>query len=313
MPKYFRYFPTVTHNNFRVTDITKRTRFFEKFQNTPYVFLPYTITEEDRAEDVSDLYYGSVDYVWMIYVANVIIDPQFDWPMTQRDLNAHIEDKYLYECLACLLDTLDVFEPTEAEFAVLLDAYNKNINRNTIPFYTIKYQDAWEYIELNNGNEYLSEVLTNFRTWLSNGSYTIDFANVNDEEIREIIALGNNFSETVFGTIPQRIRDIIVRIPDKSVLKQELANQGNTVLNWSKNEQANNIVHYQNVNDPDSRISAETYTLSSTLGNNFQASDWRAVRVYDYEFEKNEDNRTIFVVDKRYVDQVQSELRELFT
>lgn len=313
MPKYFRYFPTVTHNNFRVTDITRRTRFFEKFQNTPYVFLPYTITEEDRAEDVSDLYYGSVDYVWTIYVANVIIDPQFDWPMTQRDLNAHIEDKYLYECLACLLDTLDVFEPTEAEFAVLLDAYNKNINRNTIPFYTIKYQDAWEYIELNNGNKYLSEVLTNFRTWLSNGSYTIDFANVNDEEIREIIALGSNFSETVFGTIPQRIRDIIVRIPDKSTLKQELANQGKTVLNWSKNEQANNIVHYQNVNDPDSRISAETYTLSSTLGNNFQASDWRAVRVYDYEFEKNEDNRTIFVVDKRYVDQVQSELRELFT
>lgn len=313
MPKYFRYFPTVTHNNFRVTDITRRTRFFEKFQNTPYVFLPYTITEEDRAEDVSDLYYGSVDYVWTIYVANVIIDPQFDWPMSQRDLDAHIEDKYLYECLACLLDTLDVFEPTEAEFAVLLDAYNKNINRNTIPFYTIKYQDAWEYIELNNGNKYLSEVLTNFRTWLSNGSYTIDFANVNDEEIREIIALGSNFSETVFGTIPQRIRDIIVRIPDKSTLKQELANQGKTVLNWSKNEQANNIVHYQNVNDPDSRISAETYTLSSTLGNNFQASDWRAVRVYDYEFEKNEDNRTIFVVDKRYVDQVQSELRELFT
>lgn len=313
MTKYFRYFPNTTHSNFRVTDITRRLRFYEKFQNTPYVFLPYTVTDEYSPEDISDLYYGSVDYVWAIYVANAIIDPEFDWPLSQSNLERLIEDKYLYECLSCTLDQLDVFGRTEVEFAVLLDAYAKNIDRNTIPFYTFKYDDAWDYIVLNYGNEYLTDVLTNFRNLLTTNNYTINFGTIDDEDTGEILGLSNDFASEVFGTIPTRIRDIIVRIPDKSILKEELRNNGISVLRWSQNEQANNIVHYVNVNDPDSKISQRTYELSSTLGSGFQAGDWRAVRVYDYEFELNEDKRNIYLVDKRYIQQVQDEMRELFT
>jgi hypothetical protein len=94
MPKYFTNFPKVKHTNEILVDITKRAKFLNTIAQNPNVYLPYTIKDGETVEEISYLYYGTVDYVWMIYLANNMIDPYKDWPMRDRELYAHIADKY---------------------------------------------------------------------------------------------------------------------------------------------------------------------------------------------------------------------------
>jgi hypothetical protein len=319
MPKYFRYFPEVTHSGFQVADVTKKVRFLDQLSGDPYLFLPYTVKEGDKPEDISYLYYGSVDYVWTIYLANNIIDPYQEWPMDQSRLDRYIEEKYTYACAECAINSTNIFNVTKTEFIILLDAYDKNISTAEIPFYTERYARAYDYIVAGINQTYLNTVLTNFRNLLFAESYSYDPRLVTSAQKTEIFNLTNDFVTDIYMTnaeggemdIPTDLREIIVRIPDKNILQEEF-----NVLNWTKltTSSVRNILHYVNVDDPEYKISVETYNLSTgatPLVNGFVSSEWRAVRAYDYEFEENENRRQIFVVDRRYIDQVERELKSI--
>lgn len=186
MSKYFRYFPQTVHSERVVVDITKRIRFFETVAANPFVFLPYTVKEGQRVDDLAHFYYGSVDYVWLIYLANNIIDPYYDWPMSQRDLENYIIREYA-------------------------DAANTT---------------------------------------------------------------------------------------------------GRYVLEWSKNTlTSDNILYYEN--NEGEKISPETYGLASSLDLDFTSSEWSPIRVYDYEFERNEKKRNIQVVDKIYAEQINRDMKQV--
>ena len=189
MSRYFKDFPKVKHTDQVLTDITKRVRFVDTIASDPKVFLPYTIKEEESPEELSYYYYGSVDFVWVIYLANNIIDPYKDWPMNDRNFYAYMAEKY------------------------------KTLSGETEDFAVV----AWTQ------------------------DTTID----------------------------------------------------------------DNVLYYAHVDDAELRISPDSYSLSNQLDDSFIAGDWYAVRVYDAEYEANEDKRVIQVIDKKYIGQVADELRTL--
>ena len=92
--KYFENFPIVEYNGKKVRDITRRNNFVKSISTNPMLFLPYTVKQNERAEDVAQFYYGSVDYVWLVYMANQIIDPYYEWPMDEETFNNYLIAKY---------------------------------------------------------------------------------------------------------------------------------------------------------------------------------------------------------------------------
>jgi len=92
--KYFENFPIINYEGKRVRDITRRSSFVRAVSNNPYVYYPYTVKENERAEDIALDYYGSVEYVWLIYMANNIIDPYYEWPMDTQTFNDYLVSKY---------------------------------------------------------------------------------------------------------------------------------------------------------------------------------------------------------------------------
>ena len=92
--KYFENFPEVIYDGKLVKDITRRNRFVRGLQNNPLLYMPYTVEEGERAEDIANFYYGSVDYVWLIYMANNIIDPYHEWPLNTIEFNDMLIEKY---------------------------------------------------------------------------------------------------------------------------------------------------------------------------------------------------------------------------
>lgn len=94
MTKYFEQFPIINYEGRNVRDITRRTNFTKEVSNNPLLYLPYTVKEGERPEDIAEFYYGSTDYTWIVYFSNHIIDPYHDWPKSQADFNNYLIDKY---------------------------------------------------------------------------------------------------------------------------------------------------------------------------------------------------------------------------
>ena len=97
MTKYFENFPVIEYEGRRIRDISRRSNFVRAVSNNPYLYYPYTVTEGERAEDIANFYYGSVDYVWLVYMANNIIDPDHEWPMDPQTFNDYLVEKYQAE------------------------------------------------------------------------------------------------------------------------------------------------------------------------------------------------------------------------
>lgn len=94
MSNYFDQMPIINYDGYQVRDLTRRNRLLPVSISNPYLFLPYTISEEDRPEDIAYYYYGSTDYTWLVLLANNIIDPYHDWPLKEDDFHKYLIKKY---------------------------------------------------------------------------------------------------------------------------------------------------------------------------------------------------------------------------
>lgn len=94
MNEYFSQFPIIQYNGSPIIDVTNRVAILNKVFGDRYAFYPYTVKNGMRAEQVADKYYGDPNLVWLVYLSNNIIDPYYQWPMTDENLNAFIEKKY---------------------------------------------------------------------------------------------------------------------------------------------------------------------------------------------------------------------------
>lgn len=94
MAKYFEQFPLIEYEGKLVRDITRRTNFTKEVSNNPLMYLPYTVKEGERPEDIAEFYYGSVDYTWVVYFSNSMMDPYHDWPKAEADFNNYLIAKY---------------------------------------------------------------------------------------------------------------------------------------------------------------------------------------------------------------------------
>lgn len=77
-----------------ITDIFRRIKVSQKYKESASLVIPYTVTENERIEDVSTKFYGSPNYHWVIIMLNNITDPREDWPLSEADLMGRIETLY---------------------------------------------------------------------------------------------------------------------------------------------------------------------------------------------------------------------------
>lgn len=94
MSNYFSNFPVLKYNNIEVRDITRRTEFIHKSLKDPMLFLPYSVKEGEKPETIAYYYYGSVEYTWLVLLANEMLDPYTDWPLDTEDFHKYIAAKY---------------------------------------------------------------------------------------------------------------------------------------------------------------------------------------------------------------------------
>ena len=94
MSKYFSNYPLIQYQDKRVRDITRRSKVRDNILQDPYIFLPFTVREGEKPEDIARLYYGSVSDTWLVLLANNITDPYYQWPLSDEEFNQQFINKY---------------------------------------------------------------------------------------------------------------------------------------------------------------------------------------------------------------------------
>lgn len=82
-----------------VRDITSNVRFISSILENVTLYDEYDIREGETPEIISDKYYGTSEYHWIIMLTNQRFDYLNDWPMAYHVFEQHVIDKYTLEGL----------------------------------------------------------------------------------------------------------------------------------------------------------------------------------------------------------------------
>ena len=99
---YFANFPKIVYDfdlsggtDYKiVTDITRNVRVRKKILENITLYDYYDIAEGDTPEIISEKIYGTPYYHWVIMLVNQRYDYVNDFPLTQVELDAHLDKKY---------------------------------------------------------------------------------------------------------------------------------------------------------------------------------------------------------------------------
>ena len=102
MSEFFRNYKTFFYNIDKVkpvrgtlaTNLLSRVNINNEILKNISSYYPYRIKEFERPDIIAHQYYGSSDYTYLIFLANQIQDPLYDWPLFGDELKKFIEEKY---------------------------------------------------------------------------------------------------------------------------------------------------------------------------------------------------------------------------
>ena len=77
-----------------VIDIFKRIVLSKEFQENSSFFESYEVLHGETPEELSYRFYGTQSLYWLILITNNVIDPRFEWPLSEENLLKVVEDKY---------------------------------------------------------------------------------------------------------------------------------------------------------------------------------------------------------------------------
>ena len=102
MSEYFTNLPIITYDldrkkpstEYLAVDIFRRNFVREQVLSNVVSYYPYQVQEGERPDTLAHMYYGSVDFMWLIFYANDIFDPYYDWPFFGSQFQEFIKNKY---------------------------------------------------------------------------------------------------------------------------------------------------------------------------------------------------------------------------
>ena len=275
---YFKNFPTISYNNTLVTNIIARAKIDIKVRDKNSVFFPYTIIEGERPDTIAANYYEDANFAWLIYYANEIIDPYFEWPLSYDEFKQHIEKKY--ESVAKSQATISFFRTNWESDETMIDssAYN------SFPAGVKKY---WQPIFDYRGYAVSYERSKNNLIVETNRIVQVNHSSAAIFNVGDIVRQGSNTSAIVKAAAKGYI--IVEKVQGEFIAETMTDYSGQTSVTVTSSVILKNI-----------------FALSSS-----EEVYWSPVSCFDYEEELNEQRKEIYILDRAYLNQVELEMKTL--
>jgi hypothetical protein len=286
---YFKNFPIINYNDNNAVDITKRIVLLNNVSKNPYLFYPYEISSDERADQFSHRYYEDQFKSWVLYLSNDMVDPYYEWYMEDDVFNNFIKKKYgsIEEASLKIKHYTCNWEPADP---ITVGAYNSLVT-TLKKYWEPDYQNSKRIIQykrkkieqIHNTNKIVKYVVE-------------DSSNFKKGEICKIDS-ANPFGQIGRGQITSIVGNVIYL--------QHII--GDSIFDFTNEEYVYNMAGRES--------STVSQLVSSTLiQNNLLLEEevyWSPLTYYQYELDKNAYNKTIKVLDKSYVKQLANNLESI--
>lgn len=290
MAAYFENFPLVRYGNTYARNIAVRPGITSEVLKNAYVYYPYEIKSDMRADLLSHYYYNDSLSSWVFYISNNIIDPFYQWYKSNEQVNNLVESKY--GSLSKAVQQIKYWKvnwPGD-DTILTVNQYNAlTVNVST----GVNQKKYWTPVFSEN-----NQIAGYRRKRLETTVETNKFVSLDIT-----ITSGNNFTsdERVIQTSGGSVTAsgfVSFSSDDTLVIK----NIGGTFSNTLS------------VTGEDSNTIA-TFTEATVISRSFpeqEAQYWSSVNMYDYEIEQNESMKSINVIDNKYLANIQDNIKKVF-
>lgn len=286
MAEYFSNFPLITYSNTVCRDITRRVAVRDIIRNSSDAYAPYELKDGQRADQIAGAYYSNDERDWLVWLSNDMLDP-YSWHKGDEEFNRHIVEKY---------GSIEIAK----EYIHHWQSNWWTSDRELRPAsWAVLDEDAKKYYEPKY-QPYTSNIVSYIRReedWMAATN-----------QIQRLSITGNNytFGEKVTfkaGSIPLGSAEIIWA--NSTVLKvQHLIGIGTTGADTSPG-----VTVTGTVSNAVSTIASREYVANVIPDG--EGTYWTPVSYYDWEFDKNEGMRRIKLIDRKYVTDIEDEMRNL--
>lgn len=276
MGKYFQRMPVVNYEGSLVRNIMTRVKILDSVDKEVTAFYPYTMKEGDRPDTIAYDYYGDAQYDWLVYLSNRIVDPYYELPMNQEDLEDFIIKKY--GSLEKAVETILFYrnDYTSDDSKITPPAYE------ALPDVLKKYWTAsTDQYDMVNGYTRIQE------DWNMTTNKIVALAVSTDDVliVGEKVANNGASGYVQFSNTTQIL-----------------------VHHVTGNFEANTRVVSSESNNVTMVLDVKTVADSFDPD---EAHYWSPVNAYDYEVEQNNSKKEIKLLDKKYLSVVDSDMQRL--
>ena len=280
---FFKHYPAVSYSNTTVKNILAKVAFQKDNDANYYNYHPYTIVEGDRADTLAYLYYGDPGYDWVIYYANMTVDPYFDWPLDTNSFKRFIENKYGSASNA----------------------------RSKIKFYRSNYVGNESSVSVTAYNA-LSSIQKSFWSPVIGNNNGIIGYNRKKEDItystNRTVSLGISVVGSISYLVGEQVRQtsggVVVATGNLKFSNSDSAVIDN--IDGTFTTTSNLIGVTSGANSTVSSVSIISTSIDPTIQNYFVP-----VTFYEYEEELNEQRKNIRLLDSAYVVDIEEKFKEL--
>jgi hypothetical protein len=286
---YFSKFPAVAYGNTYAIDLTERATILTSVPQSPFVYYSYDVSNGQRPDEIADSYYNDQYMDWLIYLSNGIIDPYYQWYLPNDKFNTFLQAKY---------------ETTIADLQNKISYYRNNwyngdqisvSDYNALPSNHHRYYEDFRNVDTG---EILKYVRTRYDWTINTNALVGVTCSANSFTNNEVVYINFNGAHIGRGQV-------------------SFSNNTNLVLQHVSGTLYTNaevsITGSSYVYGTDSTTNV-AFTATTSISNNIVTGEeiyWDSVSIYDYENEKNEQRRTIKVLDNGISGSVSSRLTEV--
>lgn len=276
---YFNKIPTIIYNGQVAKNLLARAKLSDQTKSNRTSFYPYTMSDDDRIDTLSNHYYDNPGYTWLIWMANNSIDPYYSMSLSDDDFNKFMIDKY--GSVEMAMRKIAFYRTKlNSETRITTSAYGALIPR--FKKYYRPILDINGMIASYERNPDLDVTNTNMIVML-----TLSTVNQNLTVGEEVQVNGTNYA--------------FVTNVDGNIATCQHVNgsftAGDTITGQESGATAT--------------VSTVT-TLVETIAYS-DADYWQAVTFFDFENELNESKKEIQLLDVRFKGQAESELKRLMS
>ena len=285
--RYFNNFPIIEYNSKPAIDITKRVVMLNYVLKNPFLFYPYEISENERADQLSNRYYDDQYKSWILYYSNNMVDPYYEWHLSEQELENFIIKKYGSTELA--------LNKIKHYICNWENQDNISISRYDSLLPTLKKYWIPDYQNSNKIMSYKRKQINQILNTNSIRTYSVANTSFIKDEIVDIVFDTNNTGQGQ-----------ILSTTDSKIYVQHTS--GVTLENETVNIEENSYIYGQ-----ESTVNT-VFTTATNIVDNLLPEEqvyWTPMTYYEYENAKNAYNKTLKILDKAYSKQVADNLKEV--